>query len=200
MNKLEYKHVFPTPVWTVKVNGYSILNKKLEKYIYSLQKKDPKGRIGSQFSGWYSSDLRNDSGDIQSFLDVISPYLTSAFMDLGCDIQNYPPEINSIWSLINPEHGAVHTHIHPESYLSVAYYVKVPQGDCGNFVMEDPRHGAQFKIPPTTQINHLNLRKIEIPPEEGLLVIFPSFIPHFVRPNRTKEDRIVISMNIDIKF
>jgi len=194
------KDLYPTPMWTTKVKGYGILNQKLEKYIYSLQKKDPIGKKASSVGGWHSHDLRDNSGGIQPLLDAIAPYLTQAFIDLGCDIENYHPEINSIWSIINSENSYNTTHIHPESYLSIGYYVKVPQGNCGDFVIEDPRPGTQFKIPPTKTQNHLNLRRVELSPEEGLLVIFPSFVPHFVKPNRTKEDRIVISANFDIPF
>ena len=194
------KDLYSTPVWTTKVKGYGILNQKLKKFIYSLQKKDPIGRKASEVGGWYSPDLRDNSGGIQPLLDAIAPYMTRAFIDLGVDIENYPPEISSIWSIINPENSYNITHIHPESYLSIGYYVKVPRGECGDFVMEDPRPGPQFQIPPTKQINHLNLRRIEIPPEEGLLIIFPSFVPHFVKPNRTKEDRIVVSANFGVPF
>jgi uncharacterized protein (TIGR02466 family) len=192
------KDLYPTPIWTTKVKGYSILNQKLEKFIYSLQKKDPIGRKSSEVGGYYSPDLRNGSTEIQPLLDAIAPHITRAFTDLGVDIENYPPIINSIWSIINSENSYMNSHIHPESYLSMGYYVKVPQGDCGNFVMEDPRLGAQFKIPPTKHRNNLNLRKVELPPEEGLLVIFQSFVPHFVKPNRTNKDRIVISANFGI--
>ena len=207
MSKLDLKYLFPTPMWTTKLEGYGILNQKLQKYIYSLKEKDPKGEIYSNVLGWSSGDLRewhtlgveikSHGEEIEDFLNKINPHIAKALLDLGCDLVNLQPNINEMWSVINPEHATMITHIHPESVLSIAYYVKA-KGNCGNFVADDPRVGSQFKVPPTYNSNILNLRKIEVEPEEGLLVIFPSYLPHFVGPNRTKEDRIVISMNIDL--
>ena len=33
-------------------------------------------------------------------------------------------------------------------------------------------------------------------PQEGLMVTFPSYVLHEVRPNKTDEDRIAVSYNI----
>ena len=35
-------------------------------------------------------------------------------------------------------------------------------------------------------------------PEPGQLVVFPSFLMHWVWPNQSDEDRIVIAWNLDI--
>ena len=36
----------------------------------------------------------------------------------------------------------------------------------------------------------------EIMPRSGLLILFPSFLPHSVNPNLSEEERISISFNI----
>ena len=48
------------------------------------------------------------------------------------------------------------------------------------------------------QDNLLNASQISIVPEEGLLVLFPSWLHHSVQANTSNEERIVISFNIDL--
>ena len=197
MDGLELKYLFPTPIWDTKIKGYGILNQKLKKHIYSLKNNNPQGEQFSNVLGWHSKQLDFSNPEINGFLVSIIPFLNKALTDLGCDLNNFRPNIQTSWAIINPKNATMVTHIHPESTLSIAYYVKA-QKDSGNFITEDPRSGTQFNVPPTDKINMLNMRKIEIEPEEGLLIIFPSYLPHLVGPNKTEEDRIVISMNIDL--
>ncbi|NBW70846.1 MAG: hypothetical protein EBR32_05505, partial [Bacteroidetes bacterium] len=37
---------------------------------------------------------------------------------------------------------------------------------------------------------------IKIEPEEGSIVIFPSYLPHLVEPNNHDDERISISFNV----
>ena len=41
---------------------------------------------------------------------------------------------------------------------------------------------------------------VQIEPQEGDLLIFPSYLYHSVTENLSEKDRIIISFNIDIKY
>jgi hypothetical protein len=83
--------------------------------------------------------------------------------------------------------GSFHRpHHHKNSVLSGVFYVSVPPTS-GNLVFYDPR-GA---LPPFG-------KTLEIPPETGKLVIFPSYLIHGVNPTlSTTLPRISISFNLD---
>ena len=196
MGKLILKYLFPTPIWDIKVNGYGILNEKLKKHIYSLKEKNPQSEQYSNVGGWHG-DLELNSPEISNFFNIISPFIKESLINMGCDLNNFKLNVKELWTIINSKNSYNTTHIHPDSVLSIAYYVKT-QKNSGNFFVEDPRPVTQFSIPPLDKTNILNLRKIEIEPEEGLLLIFPSYLPHLVGPNKSEEDRIVISMNINL--
>ena len=40
---------------------------------------------------------------------------------------------------------------------------------------------------------------ITIPPKENMLIVFPSWVPHAVETNLSKEDRISLSFNFSLK-
>ena len=103
-----------------------------------------------------------------------------------------------MWSIINKESASNSRHIHSNNFISAAYYVKAPES-CGDIVFHDPRSSAVIRHPKILKPNKLNSNVFTIQPKEGLLVLFPSYLHHSVDLNRSKEERIVISFNIDLK-
>ena len=111
------------------------------------------------------------------------------------------------WANVN-RFGDYHDyHNHPRSYLSGTYYVQVPERReklrtrpdlrPGCITFYDPRYAANawaIKNDPYIEAEHT------IQPEPGLLMLWPSFINHFVHPNLSKQPRITISFNINLKW
>ena len=50
--------------------------------------------------------------------------------------------------------------------------------------------------PPIQKFNEISAEIIKIEPEEGKLLLFPSYLNHAVEENLSDEDRIVISFNL----
>jgi len=50
----------------------------------------------------------------------------------------------------------------------------------------------------SNQPNELNSISASIKVNEGDLLIFPAYLPHSVEENKSDEDRVIISFNIDI--
>ena len=106
----------------------------------------------------------------------------------------------NMWANVNRYKDYNIAHIHPGTDWSFVYYVKTPK-DSGNLTFLDPKY-AKIKI------RMLGLLKIMIillhmifilwsPHKEN--VIFPFYLEHFVEPNLTKESRISISGNVEIR-
>ena len=51
---------------------------------------------------------------------------------------------------------------------------------------------------PIQKFNEISAEIIKIEPEEGKLLLFPSYLNHAVEENLSDEDRIVISFNINL--
>lgn len=105
--------------------------------------------------------------------------------------------INS-WVTIYPPGAYVPEHIHSNSMLSGVFYAKVPENG-GNLLFKDPsavaktmfiRHYNDFPTVPTIYTHVV---------EEGQMVIFPSWLPHMTEVNKSNENRIMVSFNIDMK-
>ena len=103
-----------------------------------------------------------------------------------------------MWAIINKKGASNARHTHPNSYLSAVYYIKAPK-NCGDILFYDPRSAKVNRKPPTTKANALNSEEVNITPQDGMMVFFPSYLHHAVSENRSDEERIVISFNVDMR-
>ena len=193
----ELNLAFSTPIWTSIVPNFEELNNKLYKYIKKLQSNNANGVTKSNLLGWHSEDFDLDSDVPKYFINSISSSLNEAFQDMGWDVNNQEVKITSMWSIINKKNASNSRHIHSNNYISAAYYVKAPE-DCGDIIFHDPRSVTTFRYPKISKQNKLNSNIFTIQPKEGLLALFPSYLYHSVDLNRSDEERIVISFNINL--
>ena len=88
-------------------------------------------------------------------------------------------------------------HSHDGSLLSCSYYVEAPK-DCGCIVMPDPigARRSYREFTKTTGNTVHTRREIAVEPQPGRLVMFESWLPHYVQCNKSNEVRISIAMNL----
>ena len=193
----ELNLAFSTPIWTSIIPKHREINEKMFSYIKSLQKKDQSGIKRSNLLGWHSKDFDLKSGQSRFFINSISPQLNSVLTDMGWDIKKQEVKITGMWAVINKKNSSNAMHIHSNNYISAAYYVKAPK-NCGDIVFYDPRPAPVFSHPIAKKSNILNATLNSITPDEGLLVLFPSYLDHSVKPNLSSNQRIVISFNVNL--
>jgi len=188
---------FSTPVWASKIEGYEDINKELIKYIEDLKNKDPSGKKVSNVKGWHSKDFNLNDEVPKKFISNSSKNIHDAFNDMSWDLDSQIVKIQSVWTIINGKGAFNERHAHGNSDLSAAYYVKAPV-NCGQIVFYDPRPAPVYKHPKAKGSNILNATINSLTPEDGLLVLFPSYLEHSVKPNLSDDSRIVISFNINL--
>ena len=189
---------FSTPVWASKIADHQIINKQILSYILDLQKKDSTGLKKSNFNGWHSHDFNLNEDAPKDFTQSIKPNINQALKDMNWDLEKQEVKITSMWAIIN-EHGAFNQrHHHGNSDLSAAYYVTAKE-NCGDIVFYDPRPAPVYRHPIAKSPNILNASVNSVQPEEGLLVLFPSYLEHSVNPNNSSSKRIVISFNLSLE-
>ena len=188
---------FSTPIWSAKITNYKDVNEELYNYILNLREKNPEGIKKSNFNGWHSKDFDLNDKTPKKFIYAVSSNINTAFNDMDWDIEKQIIKIKSIWAIINEKGAYNDRHHHGNSALSAAYYVRAPKG-CGDIVFYDPRPAPVYSHPIAKKPNILNATVNSITPDEGLLVLFPSYLDHSVKPNLSSSQRIVISFNINL--
>lgn len=188
---------FSTPIWTTKINNYENVNKEMLVYITNLQNQDPKGVVKSNFKGWHSQDFNLKDKYPSNFISGIKKNINTSLSDMNWDLDLQTVKILSMWAIINKQGAWNQKHQHSNSDLSAAYYVKA-NDNCGDILFYDPRPSRVYKHPVYSSANNLNSTVNSIRPEEGMLVLFPSYLEHSVNPNLSNEERIVISFNLSL--
>jgi hypothetical protein len=119
--------------------------------------------------------------------------LKDTITEIVCSFLQKEMILESIWSLIlkTGESVSVHshksnTHMYPNDYFSIAYYVKTPPKSAKLF----------FEAPYCNTMENV----ICVEPKNGTLLIFNSFIKHFTERHLASEDRIVVSANFIPKY
>ncbi len=188
---------FPSPVWTFQINNYKMINEEMYKFIKNSQMKDQVGINKSNIKGWHSKDFDLQEDTPKNFINFILPSIEKVILDMNWEKQKQKININNMWAIINTGGAANLRHQHGNSTISGAYYVRAPK-NCGDIVFYDPRPAPVYSYPNAINPNLLNAQINGISPNEGGLVMFPSYLDHSVNENLSKEERIVISFNITI--
>jgi len=110
------------------------------------------------------------------------------------------------WPNIN-RRGDYHAlHNHPHSYLSGTYYVDVPRQKTAKNNRKDIAPGEISFYDPRTQANMTAIKndlqieaEYSILPKSGDLLLWPSWLHHFVHPNFSDKPRLSISFNVVLK-
>jgi Flp pilus assembly protein TadD len=124
---------------------------------------------------------------IAALFDAIDPPVRRHIAVIGASGQNY--SIASAWSVRLNSGGFHINHVHPEGWISSAFYVRTPkdlEGQEGALKFGEPG-------PPTSPV----LREDHIViPEPGMLVLFPSYMWHGTVPFSSREKRLTCAFDI----
>ena len=201
MKNYQIYKLFPTPVFHFRVENYQKLNTELENYILNLRKKDEKGQKKSNAGGWHSHnfDLNNDN-TAKKFAKIFEEFYKKVIInEMGWKYDSNKVKMEAMWSIINKKGSFNIQHNHANAYLSSAYYVRHPEKS-GNIKFFDPREQKSIRYPKIKNYTDISAVITEITPEEGDLLIFPSYLYHSVGENLSKDDRIIVSFNVDIDY
>ena len=187
---------FPTEIWEEYDHQCIVNNESLAKVITNRSLAESSREL-SNVGGWQSND---DLAEDVQFTDLIS-FVRQKLLKVALH-NNYIDELKfvivNMWANINEHRDFNKAHLHPNSDWSFAYYVKVTE-DSGGIVFCDPRVRRVMRVQDDILIDYSNGSQHSIytvNPLNGKLVIFPSYLEHYVEPNLTQETRISISGNI----
>jgi uncharacterized protein (TIGR02466 family) len=201
MSDIKVRNLFPVPIFHYKLENYKETNKELLNYILELQKNDKIGNTHSNIGGWHSQnfDIVNQGPPI-NFLNKIKDYLKHIISnEFGWRYVPNKQRIVAMWAIINKKNSFNVTHNHQNCYFSAAYYVKKPKNS-GDITFFDPKEAKTYRFPKIEKYTEYSAETVTIKPEEGDLLIFPSYLYHSVDKNLSEDDRIVISFNVDVDY
>lgn len=190
--------MFISPLAVFEISDCDALNRQLLDETAALRGQ-ARGIERSNRSGWHSDGdfFRRSEPGFRALRDHILEAVRTTIMRLAPNFSfnAYLMEAEG-WINVNPRGAFNVPHTHSGSALSGTYYVSIPpdaQEQSGLFEFLDPRvNAAAMEIEGAPCFN----RQYTLKPKVGLLVIFPSYLWHWVYPNEADSDRVSIAFNI----
>jgi hypothetical protein len=215
MSVPELVPLFATPLVTIEVPEAPALNVELRRVIREREKSHP-GIHRSNLGGWQSSwDMDRWGGAAAIKLLAIGRNLGNRMtMDRQGNTGGGPHPgyfavtwTANMWANINRSGHANEFHSHPGAFWSGVYYV-----DAGG-IDADPLLGGELEfmdprgVLPAMNAPHLAFAMPgglsagateRVRPKAGLLVMFPAWLMHQVRPYHGTAERISIAFNLAV--
>ncbi len=190
---------WPTPVLRRVLPDAEATNAELKRLI--LEKEgEGSGLERAKVGGWHSGlDLLTwSSPAVKTLTDwIIAAVRELTHMMAG---PNAPPpgEARAVaWANVSRFGDYHRVHCHEQSVWSGVYYVEV-----GNAIAHDKHSGVIEFLDPRIAVDMMPTpgrpfgQKVRITPEPGLMLVFPSWLQHFVNPYFGEGERISISFNV----
>lgn len=194
--------IYPTRIYTATLPGHEAINEVLREQILQLREQDTQNKSRSLKNGWQSHRSLLSMDD-ETHVKLIK-FFEGAVITATAEIQRMKPQnvrldyVRHSWANVADKHGFNVTHVHSNCSWSASYYVSCPMTR-----EEDPLEGViSFEDPRGyTTIHGLNATPLHthVRPQEGMLVLFPSWLRHSVYPHNADEPRISIALNAIIR-
>lgn len=189
--------LFYSPLTVFELENVENLNSQLLAEIGVLRANLP-GLDRSNWRGWHSEDdffERTESGckalrtHILEAVQICTKNVSPDF-----DFSRYGIQAEG-WMNVLGRGGLNTPHDHPAWVWSGCYYVSVPDGDqelSGNIEFFDTRTNVRTL---TVEGAACFTSKFTMKPRAGMLLMFPSYLRHWVYPNESEQDRVTIAFN-----
>jgi uncharacterized protein (TIGR02466 family) len=186
------EHHFPTMIYIKDFPDSEKLNKYLEPKIIQWSQQD-KGEQKTNAGGWHSTTDMNKKEEYNPLTIELFNMQEEIFKKENLSRK---PVCGNMWANINGPGNYNRPHLHPNSLFSGVYWVKTPKNS-GNLMLYDPRPGIQMTMPNRKdgKLPPEYWREVHYEPKAGRCIMFPSWLWHEVKPNKSNDTRISVSFN-----
>lgn len=197
IEQTKYEKLFSTPMVRFHIPDHDLLDGELLAEGARLREAS-EGVNKSNRGGWHSEGNLFDSEApcIQTLRRAAVEAIYDATRKIAAKTDPETLRLKLFgWMNANPPGGFNAPHTHPGAHWSGVYYVSQPAVETGNSGMIeflDPRTDL-----PNWRILGANAfrSKKKLRPSAGEMILFPSYLVHWVYPNDSGEERVSIAFN-----
>ena len=166
-----------------------------EEYIDSMKKDIIKGSIEKQRGNWQSDPKLHLNPKYKALANKVIEVSKLIFKDKSYKYEKY--EITDMWSNILKQNEFHRPHTHSNNILSGVYYVQ--SDNRASLQFYDPRPQAGVLNPDVEKWHKGNATVWQLGSTTNRMILFPSWLQHFVPINTSQQDRISIAFYVMFK-
>lgn len=196
--KISVNSTFGIPVYEIKVEGFDEHQEALASAILSMRELDAGKKVSNQ-GGWHSNNHlhQSEDADIRWLMGEIQKLSVSCIKHSKTAPENVRLGMAACWANVNEsgDWNAPHAHF-PADWSGVCYIQvnrksaeTVKSDKDGDILLFNPLPiGPQYQRPPT----------ISRRPQNGQILLFPSYMVHMVAPHFESDPRISVAFNFRV--
>lgn len=202
-SQFEYKfqnRLFFTPIYGFKLN---LQEHDISEMIKEAQKIYANSGVYDQYKSTRDAFQSEDNIVNNAIFKQLLSTILNTFNEVVCKDYNIYSNnqeylsIKKAWININPPGGYNVIHNHPNSFYSGVYYLQTSKNS-GEITFTNPVL-AQGLTTPLSLIEQNSIYTFDSYSYQALddyLLLFPSYLQHYVHPNKSDSERICVSFNI----
>lgn len=206
---MDVSQIFETPLIAAQIPDAAELNRDLAAAIAERRNADPEGVAISNRLGWHSDTGMLEWGGepAHRLMDHMIAVANRFSQDIGGEGRRRFIWVPEMWANVSGRGASNQFHTHPGSMWSSVYYVDDGYGGSpdrglgGELEIEDPRapminmEAPDLRFRPSSDAPPIS-HEAQVRPASGLLLIFPGWLRHAVKPYLGDGVRISIAMNL----
>lgn len=191
--KVQKSELFPTNVY--------VFDNVLEPEYIDSMKEDILKRTDTNKQE--NSGQDEDSGDLQlrpkykALANAVKDGTKYVLNNLLYEYDDFT--ITGMWSTVLTQRSIHRPHTHSNNLLSGVYYVQSDRDANARIHFYDPRPQADVITPTLKKLTRENSHVWFWPSLVNRMIIFPSWLQHYVEPNPSETPRISIAFNMQLK-
>jgi|TARA_B100000745_G_scaffold256693_1_gene179502 uncharacterized protein (TIGR02466 family) len=186
---MEHQKIFPTNLFLIEEFYHSDTN-VMKKYIFDLwENRDYDNRWQTK-----SANLHKQK-EFKEFTELVISTSKEILDKLKYDVEDIV--ITDMWANVLKSGENHPAHTHSNNFLSGVYYLHSSQG--ASIMFRDPRPAADVITPRKKETNVTNASLLRYASKQNRAIFFPSWLQHWVEPNKSTNNRISIAWNIQVK-
>ncbi|HEY6559189.1 MAG TPA: TIGR02466 family protein [Polyangiaceae bacterium] len=190
--------LFAVPMFSQRIDGFGERRAELLREIDALREGSP-GIVASNCGAWHSPrdlHLRNNAAFAWACGAVLA-MAREALRESYGNFQAVELRLVDAWALVAPPGSWVAPHHHFPAAWSGVLWIAAEHAAVG----PDAAHKAgrlELMSPVPVPESFGQAAAASVTPKDGVVVLFPSILEHFVHPTRSSEPRVSLSFNLEI--
>jgi uncharacterized protein (TIGR02466 family) len=199
--RIEVAHHFAVPIYSLHLTGAGAAAERdaLHARLRVLRDTTP-GKVVTNRAAWHSAnDLHRDEDPaVKSFMLHALAFVRGALASTYANWSDAEPTIVEAWTVLGGRGGSHLPHSHSPALWSGVFYVSAEKSVAPDAA--DNRGGKiEFANPVTGAASFGARTSVTAEPKDGLFLLFPGMLLHWVHPNPTDVERVVVSFNVMIE-